>query len=463
MKMKWVPQPRQVEFMSRPEDEVFYGGAAGGGKSDALVCEALRQVDKRGYKAVIFRKTYPQLEDLILKSKLYYSLSFPKAKYNEQQHTWTFPSGAKIMFRSMPNRTSFQDYQGRSYSFIGFDELTQFTQEEYEYLFSRCRSDAEGIRCYIRATGNPGGIGHGWVKERFVSAMPPNTTREFEYVVKNPKGDDITVKKTRRFVPSSVFDNPALLANNPSYLANLASMPEALKKALLYGEWDSFSGQAFPEWKNNPDGYQTHLYTHVIEPFEIPKSWTRYRAYDFGYTHPFSVLWCAVSPDGVIYLYRELYGCTDSPNVGVRWEAKEQAEKVKEIEDSLERGNTVFGVADPAIWDESRGRSGCVVEAFNKQGIYFTKGKNARLSGKMQVHQRLRFDENGRCGFYVFNTCRSFIRTFPALQYSTVNIEDIDTNGEDHSYDAIRYLFMEKPMPSREKAKPIYVPKNPLA
>ena len=160
----WQPQPKQAAFMSRFEDEALYGGAAGGGKSDALVIEALRQVDIPWYKGLILRKTYPQLAELIDKTLSYYPRVYPKAKYNGSSHTWTFPSGAKVIFGSMQYTKDRVKYQGQAYDFIAFDELTHFTWEEYSYMFSRNRPNGPGTRVYMRATANPGGIGHGWVK-----------------------------------------------------------------------------------------------------------------------------------------------------------------------------------------------------------------------------------------------------------------------------------------------------------
>lgn len=459
----WMPQPRQMEFMSRNEYEVLYGGAAGGGKSDAIIVEALRQVDNPNYRAIIFRKTFPQCRELIIKSMRIYKRAFPDAVYNGSEHFWEFKSGAKIYFGSMPNSTSYLNYQGLSFSFIAFDELTHFTQEEYEYLISRNRADGEGLRVYIRATANPGGIGHGWVKERFITASKPNVPYTVKAEVLDKDGNKKTVERTRVFIPSSVFDNQALLKNDPNYLANLALLPEAKKNALLYGDWNSYEGQVFTEFRDNPDGYDTRIYTHVINPFKIPSSWRRYRAFDFGYSRPFTVQWWAIDYDGRAYLYRELYGCTDTPNTGLRWEPRKIAKKIREIEDECEKGSRITGIADPAIWDESRGKDGTIISMFEEEGIFFEKGKHDRLSGKMQCHYRFAFDKTGKPMAYVFNTCKPFIRTIQNLVYDEVNTEDVNTNIEDHDYDAMRYFFMSNPLSEKkEKAANVFNDFDPL-
>ena len=266
--------------MARFEDEALYGGAAGGGKSDCALAEALRQVQIPHYRGLILRKTFPQLTELMDRSAEIYPKAFPDAQFSESRHVWSFSSGAKIYFGSLQYPKDRLNYQGKRYDFIDFDELTQFRWEEYSYLFSRNRPNGPGTRCYIRAQANPGGVGHGWVKERFITAGPPMRTIWEPVSVRYPDGREERRWKSRVFVPSSVFDNPILLNNDPDYLTRLASMPEQERRALLYGDWDSFSGQVFTEWRNDPAHYADRRSTHVIAPFRIPDGWRVWRSFD---------------------------------------------------------------------------------------------------------------------------------------------------------------------------------------
>lgn len=450
----WQPQPRQAVFMARPEDEALYGGAAGGGKSDALVIEALRQVHIPHYKGLILRKTYPELTELIDKTLNYYPRCFPKAKYNDSKHIWIFPSGAKIVFGSMQHSKDKTKYQGKAYDFIAFDELTHFTFEEYSYLISRNRPNGPGTRTYMRATANPGGVGHGWVKERFITAAPAMTPIKEVVEWRRPDGTIEKGERWRIFVPSSVFDNPALLDNDPTYLHKLASMPEADRNALLYGDWDTFSGQVFTEWVNDSSHYEDRRYTHVIKPFIVPDSWSIWCGLDWGYSRPFSVGWYAVDHNRRIYRIRELYGCTGTPNQGVKWEPSQVGREIKRIEaeDPNLKGRKIYRVGDPAIWGSDGTESvGALLE---RERVYFERGDHARIDGKMQVHHRLAFDEHGIPMLYVFNTCKHFIRTVPNLVYSETNVEDINTDGEDHIYDELRYVCMKNPIAARMHVPP---------
>ena len=449
-KVIWTPQPRQRAFMERWEDEALYGGAAGGGKSDAMLAEALRQVHIPNYRGIIFRQTYPQLEALISRSVELYKAAYPKAKYNDTKKVWTFPSGSQIFFGYMLREKDKYNYQGKPYDFIGFDELTQFSMTQYEYLRSRNRPAGPGTRVYMRATANPGGVGHGWVKERFITAAVPGNTIYTSEDIVTPEGQKMRVKSSRIFIPSTVFDNKELLKNDPQYLARLAILPEAERNALLYGDWDSFSGQVFMEWRNDPVHYKDRRQTHVIEPFRIPSGWKIYRGFDWGYSKPFSVGWYAVDYSGRMYRIRELYGCTGVPNVGVKWTAQEVAKKIREIETTDEniKGRRVWALADPAIFAQDGGES--IADMMTKEGVYFDKADHTRIAGKMQMHYRFAFDEEEKPMLYIFNTCRHFIRTIPALVYDDTDVEDIDTDTEDHIYDECRYVCMANPLPPRE-------------
>ena len=461
----WTPQPKQIRFMERTEYEVLYGGAAGGGKSDALLIEALRQVHIPHYRGIIFRKTYPQLSELIDRSHALYSLAFPKARYNDSKHVWIFPSGAKIFFGAMQHSKDKTNYQGKRYDFVGFDELTHFSWDEYSYMFSRNRpsknpkSNQKTI-CYIRASTNPGGIGHGWVKARFIDAAEPGTPIVENVEVRLPDGSMKTIVRDRVFIPATIFDNKALLEENPDYLGSLALLPEKERNALLYGDWDTFEGQYFSEFRMAPDYEKCKAagvdaeeakargqWTHVIPAFNMNsgecRSWNIYRSYDFGSAKPWSMGYYAVNHDGVIYRFMEVYGSTGVPNVGNRWSPDQQFEYIAELERTHPwlKGRNILGVADPSIWDGSRGIS--IAETAMKYEIYFTPGINDRIPGLMQCRYRLQFGDNGYSRFYVFDTCKEFIRTIPLQMHHKTKVEDLDTELEDHICDEWRYMCMQ--------------------
>lgn len=424
---------------------MLYGGAAGGGKSDWLVVEATRQVKIPLYRGLILRKSVPELAQLIEKSYNIYPKIDKKAKYNDNKHTWTFKSGAKIQFGSLYHTKDKYKYQGLQYDFIGFDELTQFIWDEYSYLRSRNRSNCKETKVYTRATANPGGIGHGWVKQYFVEVGKPYETVWTDNVVIMPDGTKKKFWNSKCFIPASVFDNPALLENDPMYIARLAQMNEHDRNALLYGSWDSFSGQVFTEWVDNREHYRDKRYTHVIEPFKIPWGWRIIRGFDWGYTKPFSVGWWAVDNDGRYYRIREAYGCKKGePNVGVQMKDFEVAQMIREIENSDPnlKGRQIYGVADPAIFAET-GSGESIAAVHARYQVAWNKGDHERIAGKMQIHNRLAFDDDGVPMLYVFNTCKDFIRTMPNLVYSETKVEDIDTDTEDHIYDETRYVCME--------------------
>ena len=346
-----------------------------------------------------------------------------------------------------------------------FDELTHFTYDEYIYLFSRCRPNGAGTECYIRSTGNPGNIGHGWVKERFITAGKPGKTIWEEQNWVDPDGKRHEAKQSRVFIPSTVFDNKELLKNDPQYVQRLAAMPEAERQALLYGNWDSFSGQVFREWTNDSNHYDDRINTHVINPFLIPEHWVIWVGLDWGYSKPFSVHWYAIGDDGTMYCIRELYGCTGEPNVGVQREPTEVARQIRQIEDDDPnlKGHKILRVGDPAIWTSQGTES--IGSLMERERVFFEKGNHDRINGKMQCHHRLAFNDKGLPKFQVFKTCKHFIRTVPNLVYDEANVEDVDTDGEDHIYDEWRYVCMRNPIPAplpKQIKEHKYDPLDPL-
>lgn len=439
----------QKAFMDADADEVLFGGAAGGGKSYGQLADALVYALKyKGSRQLILRRTFPELEHSMIMTSLGF---YPKdvCKYSSTTRKWNFLNGSVIEFGYCATKTDVLRYQGAEYDVVRFDELTHFTEDQYTYLISRIR----GVNPYpkmVKSSTNPGGIGHTWVKNRFIDGFAPNKVHT----------DEATGAK-RLFIPSFVGDNVFLMNADSDYIKRLEQLPENERKALLCGEWDIFDGQVFVEWKNSLLGRRTRRWSHVIEPFEIPKEWRRYRAFDFGYSKPFAVAWFAVDEDGRAYNYRELYGCTGEPDVGIKWTAQKIADAIRETEE--ENNETqVVGIADPAIWNNTGSADGSIADMMEKRGVYFEKGNHDRLAGKMQVHYRLAFDDEGLPMLYFFENCKNMIRTLPQLCYDPTRPEDVNTSQEDHLYDALKYFLMSNPIGVRSSTPKNTREYNPL-
>lgn len=418
--------------------------------SKAIVMDALaRCLAFPNTHAYCFRRTFPELEDTLIREA---RNSYPPklATYNAGRHEMKLINGSEIHFRHCASIADKDNYRGIEIQWLYIDELTTFEQEIYDFLKTRLRAKKSlGIVPTIRCASNPGGIGHGWVKTMFVDRG--------EYGKKIDIGRySPTLKRkvpyTMQYIPALATDNPFI---GDDYITELERKPEALRKALLEGNWDAFEGQVFTEWRDDPDHYEDRKWTHVVKPFDIPAHWPRFMGFDHGYTKPFSVLWFAVGPDGCMYLYREWYGWDGTPDKGMKITPRQIAEGIAKREQEHEALDNIFidRYADPAIFDKSRGES--VAEQMepgrNGPGVFFSEGDNARIAGKMQMHERLRFDDNGRPKLQVFSSCNNFIRTVPTLPYDERKPEDVDTKSEDHIYDSCRYVLMANPMPTEDK------------
>jgi len=416
----------QTDFLASSEREVFYGGARGGGKSYAMLVDPLRYCDKTNHRALLLRRTMPELRDLITHSQRLYSRAFPGAKWREQEKEWRFPSGAKIEFGYAENMTDVLRYQGQSYTWIGIDELPQYPSPDiYNFLRSSLRSVDPNIPVFMRATGNPGNIGSQWVKEMFVEPGEPN--KSFDINISTPAGNKII---TRRFIPAKLQDNPYLMQTD-DYYAMLASLPEVQRKQFLDGDWDAFEDSAFPEFNKN---------THIVEPFDIPKGWQRFRAADWGYSSPACCLWFAIDYDNNLWIYRELYTKKITADVFAR--------KVLE----LEREEYIrYGVLDASTWAKRGDIGPSIAETMIQTGCRWRpsdRTPKSRISGKLEIHKRLKLndDKKKEPGIRIFSTCRNLIRTLPILPLDENNPEDINTDVEDHAYDALRYGCMSRPI-----------------
>ena len=453
---------KQYRFLSADTKHVGFGGARGGGKSWSVRTKAkILAAAFDGIKVLIVRRTFPELVNNHINA-LQEELN-GVARYNKTEKVFTFPNGSSIKFGYCNNDNDLLQYQGAEFDVIFLDEATQL-QEMWIKKITACVRGVNDFPKRIYYTCNPGGASHGYFKRLFID-------KQYE------PGED---PNDYTFIQALVTDNKALMESQPDYVKQLEALPPKLKEAWLYGRWDIFQGQFFEDFRAIPDtqlcieagitqeeALQQRRFTHVIEPFDLNKGecrgWNIMRSYDFGYNKPFSLGYWAVDYDGVLYRILEMYGCTQTPDDGVRWAPEEQFRRIRELENThpwLKGRKIVDSVADPAIWDQSRGES--IAETAMRYGIYFTPGDNNRIPGWMQVHYRLQFDENGYPRMYAFNTCKAFIRTMPLQMYSETNPEDLNTKLEDHCPDEVRYMCMSRPIAPIIRENPKEIPFDPL-
>lgn len=422
------PQPKQEEFFKANVKHIGYGGSRGGGKSWAVdYKQLLLALAYQGIKMLLIRRTYPEVtKNHLPKLK---EITRGIAKYNKTDKVLTYINGSTLTLGYCSSDDDADQYQGQEYDIIFIDEATQLSEYQIKKITACCRG-VNNFPKHIYYTMNPGGQGHGYMKRVFIDRRFNEEEDPEEYI----------------FIPARLTDNKILMESDPSYIKALQALPPKLRKAWLYGDWDIFEGQFFEDFVDKEEGYRSRQWTNVIEPFEVPKSWTIYRSYDHGYNKPFSVGWWAVDYDGRAYRILEMYGCTDTPDEGVKWTTDKIFSEIKKVESEHRwlKGKNIIGVADPAIWQKETGNS--IYDTACRHGIYFNKGDNQRLAGWMQFHYRLAFDDEGYPMCYIFNNCKSFIRTIPTLLYSETRPEDLDTKQEDHIADESRYFFMANPI-----------------
>lgn len=420
----WTPQPGpQADAISADWcPELFYGGGKYGGKSDYLLGDFLQDVPTygRNWRGLLLRKSLTHLEELINRSKEIYPTT--GATWGVQRKEWTWPNGASLIMRYLETEQDAEIYQGHSYGWIGIDEIGQWRdQKNYKIIRTANRWGRHNLPTKrLRSTGNPGGLGHAWIRDYFVRPAPMGSQVIYEANGKRP----------RMFIRALPWDNKIGLANDPTYIDNLADAgsPE-LVRAWLEADFEIAMGAFFPEFSSR----------HIIEPFRIPKHWSKYCGFDWGYHSPYCALWCAISsgkdddgrevqyPQGSIVVYRESHG-TKVQNTDI-------AKRMLDL--SSDDGDVTY-IADPSIFNQE---SQSVAREFSDCGLVFRRGINDRVAGWSQIRKRLA----ARPGYlFIFGTCRYLLDTLPVLPMNEKHPEDADTEADDHAPDALRYVCMAK-------------------
>ena len=430
----------QTRFLAAGEREVLYGGAAGGGKSYAMLADPLRYMAHSQFSGLLLRHTTEELRELIWKSQEMYPKIYPGIKWSERKMQWVAPSGARLWFSYLDRDEDVLRYQGLAFSWVGFDELTQWpTPFPWDYMRSRLRSTASDLPVYARATTNPGGPGHSWVKKMFIDPAKPNesfwaTDIETSKTLTYPKGHSKEGEPLfkRKFIPAILSDNP-YLAEQGDYETMLLSLPENQRKQLLDGNWDVSEGAAFTEFNRE---------IHVIEEETLPGNWTKFRSCDYGYGSYSAVLWFAVSPSEQLIVYRELYVS--------KVLAKDLAYLILEAEQ--DDHSMRYGVLDSSCWHKRGDTGPSLAETMIKEGCRWRpsdRSAGSRIAGKNEIHRRLQVDEfTEEPRLVITSNCRNLIAQLPVLPLDKNNPEDINTKAEDHLYDALRYGVMSRPRSS---------------
>ena len=413
--LEGFPSERQREFFLSRARHTAYGGARGGGKSWAMrrkfILLALRYP---GLNLLLLRRMLPELREnhLIPMQRELYGF----AVYNSAERVFRFPNGSRIKLGYCDTMQDVYQYQGQEYAVIGLEEATHFTEEQMRFLTTCNRTTRKDFSPRMYYTCNPGNVGHAWVKRLFIDRLYAENENPNDYL----------------FIPARIYDNKVLLEADPNYIRQLEALPEELRRAHLDGDWDVHAGQYFREFSRD---------RHVIEPFEIPSWWRRFRSMDWGYNDPCCVLWHAVDGENRVYTYRELY---------VR---ETRAGEVASMVLELSRGESIsYTVASPDMW-QKRGAvlSGAggfegetLAELFTSSGLSLTPADNSRVPGWNRVRDYLAVAPDGRPNWLCFSDCRNLIRQLPALQFDQHNREDA-ADGDDHAPEALRYALMSRP------------------
>lgn len=431
----YAPFAKQKLFHDCQADVVLFGGAAGPGKSTALLFDALQfVVDHPGSTAMLMRRTYPELEKSLIKKS---RLAIPEhlGRYNDAKHRWTISCGeghpdSYIEFGHCETSKSVYGYLSAEWDYLGIDESTSFSKDIFDLLLSRVRTTRPGVKTRVRLCSNPGNIGHGWHKEFFGIGRKDVQPQDVWRPAKQP--EDSYDPPTRCFIPAVIFDNPALIKNDPGYLAKLENLPDARKRMYLKGEWTGYAGQFFSEFNEKK---------HVVANREIPRHWKRYRSVDFGYQKPFSCHWYAVDEVGTVWAYRELYesGLIDA----------EQAKKIKRHSVYTQDASPEaieYTVGDPSQMQKDKAGGITTQHRYHAEGIAVFPGSNTRVAGWNAVRALLSTNPTtGKPYLQILDVCPNLIREFEEAIYDETNPEDLNSDGSDHALDDIRYFAMSRP------------------